>query len=569
MNSKKRFSKFQKHSLLIMALILALGLLVSTAVTPSYASTTQYVSAPTLTTPTITASASKGYDSAKIVWSAVAGATFYEVSYATSASGPYSLAGTTTGTSFTKTGLTSGKTYYLKVRAGVEWESTNIYSSYSTYKAITPIPTTPVATAASASYTSIKVSWATVPGATGYKVYRATSSTGSYTYLGATSSLAYTSASLTTGKTYYYKVIAYRTIGTAKVYSKASAPVHAVPIPSKPTVSVSTYTATKAKISWSGVSGTTKYLIYRATSESGDYSLVYTASSTARSYINTGLTTGKTYYYKVRSYRLVGTTKVYGSVSLVKSVKLGSVYGTGDYKVGTDIPAGEYMLIATDLDAAMFYTSTDLAGDNLKTYGFPWPNIYETLRAGEYVHFTGLKAYPVATAPAVPVNSDGSFLPAQYKVGRDIPAGDYVLVYQSTEEYGDFYIESNSYNELSSICGYDSYRGRIYVTLTAGQYFTFDAGIAYPVAIAPALDKSQPELYDGMYLVGTDIPAGTYTIYPPEEDNLISGYYVVYSDQTHSDDSVLGYDDLISGSSTVTVTDGQYLYVFNGRFMQL
>ena len=39
----------------------------------------------------------------------------------------------------------------------------------------------------------------------------------------------------------------------------------------------------------------------------------------AASFTNTGLATGKTYFYKVRAYRLVGSAKVYGSFLAIVS----------------------------------------------------------------------------------------------------------------------------------------------------------------------------------------------------------------------------------------------------------
>lgn len=83
------------------------------------------------------------------------------------------------------------------------------------------------------------------------------------------------------------------------------------------TVKVVSYDYNKARISWSKVNGAKKYQIYRATKKSGKYKKVRTVSSKTRSCINSGLTTGKTYYYKVRAVK--GERK--GRFSKVKSVK--------------------------------------------------------------------------------------------------------------------------------------------------------------------------------------------------------------------------------------------------------
>ena len=67
------------------------------------------------------------------------------------------------------------------------------------------------------------------------------------------------------------------------------------------------------KLSWSGTSGAQGYEIYRATSRTGSYKKVATVKE--KSYKNTGLTKGKTYYYKVRAYKKNGDTTVVGKLS--------------------------------------------------------------------------------------------------------------------------------------------------------------------------------------------------------------------------------------------------------------
>ena len=76
-----------------------------------------------------------------------------------------------------------------------------------------------------------------------------------------------------------------------------------------------------ATISWKSTSSRNSgYEVYMATSKNGDYSLLKT--TTAKTYTKTGLTKGKTYYFKVRAYKTVDGTKVYGNYSTVKYVKV-------------------------------------------------------------------------------------------------------------------------------------------------------------------------------------------------------------------------------------------------------
>ena len=175
----------------------------------------------------------------------------------------------------------------------------------------------PILSAVSTGYNRATITWAAVEGATSYKIDRATSPTGTYTtvYTASATTRSWTNTSLVTGKTYYYIVRA-----VVGAYTYGNDTYKAVkPIPATPTVILTKASSTSIKVAWNAVSGATKYQVYRATSATGSYSLVYTASSTTLSWTNTGLTAKKTYYYKVRAYHLEGTTNIYGSFSSVKS----------------------------------------------------------------------------------------------------------------------------------------------------------------------------------------------------------------------------------------------------------
>ena len=91
---------------------------------------------------------------------------------------------------------------------------------------------TPVLTNHAVSKTGIKNTWKKVKNAKGYEVYRATKATGKYKKVKTIKSgttVFWTNKKLTEGKSYFYKVRAYRTVNGKKEYSKFSASEWAVP----------------------------------------------------------------------------------------------------------------------------------------------------------------------------------------------------------------------------------------------------------------------------------------------------------------------------------------------------
>ncbi len=263
------------------------------------------------------------YNSARIKWSAVSGASGYEVYRALNyTTGTYTRIATTTSTSYSNTGLATGSTYYYKVRAYRTVNRVKVYGPFSTADGARPILAVPGSVrAARASISSIKITWARVSGASGYELWRATSSTGTYALVKTTASLYYTNSGLTTGRTYYYKVRAYRVVSGRKVYGSFTAQASANTSMAAPaSVRASRVSSTSVKITWRSSAGTTRYELWRsATGASGTYGLVATTPSLY--YTNGGLVAGRTYWYKVRCYRLVGTIKVYSPFSATLSYK--------------------------------------------------------------------------------------------------------------------------------------------------------------------------------------------------------------------------------------------------------
>ncbi len=271
-----------------------------------------------------TASAvSIAYNSINITWSQVSGADGYEILQSTENDGNYSLVYTAAQTvhNWVKTGLTTGKTYYYRVRAFKMVGGKPLYSEFSDTVSAEPVPSVPTFKLVSTTFTSLTTLWNAVSGATGYEVWYATQKYGVY-------SLKYTASSgaagsfnrtgLKTDRIYYVKVRAFTTVNGSKVYGTFSTINSSTP--GRVSIVVARASTTSAKISWVSMSGAAGYEVWRSTQKHGTYTLKYTASSTKTTWVNSGLKTGKAYYYMVRAYKMVSGKKVYGQFSPINSI---------------------------------------------------------------------------------------------------------------------------------------------------------------------------------------------------------------------------------------------------------
>ena len=266
----------------------------------------------TLPAPTVTAGTdSQGRPTLK--WNAVTGAAKYEVYRSYSENGPYTKYSTVTGTSYTNTAyLENGTTYYYRVRALNSSGVAGAYSSvvYVTYKQTLPAPTV---TGGNDSQGRPTLTWKAVSGASKYEVYRARSRSGEYIKYSTVTGTSYTNTSyIENGNTYYYKVRALKSDGTAGAWSSIVSVTYKQTLPA-PTVTGGNDSQGRPTLTWNAVSGAAKYEVYRARSRSGDYIKYSTVTGT--SYTNTSyIEDGNTYYYKVRALKSDGTAGAWSSI---------------------------------------------------------------------------------------------------------------------------------------------------------------------------------------------------------------------------------------------------------------
>ena len=252
-----------------------------------------------------------------IKWTAVAGASKYEVYRSGTKNGTYTLLGTTANLNYTDNKANAGYTYYYKVKAVSKVKSTaNSYYSAAvagTCHCARPVVTPDYLVSTGKPY----IKWTAVAGASKYEVYRSGTKNGTYTLLGTTANLNYTDNKANAGYTYYYKVKAVSKVkSTANSYYSTviAATCHCA----RPVVKIATTSAGNPRLTWNAVTGASQYEIYRATSQSGTYTKMFTTTKT--SYTNTSAKAGTTYYYKVKAISKVRST-ANSAFSTVVSIK--------------------------------------------------------------------------------------------------------------------------------------------------------------------------------------------------------------------------------------------------------
>ena len=251
------------------------------------------VSAASIKAPVVTISNDAETGKPQLTWDAVSGAAKYEVYRATSKTGTYSRRTTTSKTTFTNTNAETGKLYYYKVRA-IAKDGTYAESKIVSRTCDLPRPVVTAGNTASTGYP--KLTWEAVEGAVSYKVYRATSKTGTYSLTKTTTSTTYTNSTAKVGQTYYYKVMAVAENSAAdSAYSAIKSRTCDLP---RPVVTTASDTVTGSpKLTWDAVTGAVSYKVYRSDAKEGTYDLVET--TTDASCLDTTAVAGNVYYYKV------------------------------------------------------------------------------------------------------------------------------------------------------------------------------------------------------------------------------------------------------------------------------
>jgi fibronectin type 3 domain-containing protein len=278
------------------------------------ATTLASVPAPTAPAAPTGVSATGSANMVTLTWSAVAGATSYNI-YWSNATGVTKTNGTKIAAAtspYIQTGLSAGAAYYYVVTAvnSVGESVASTQATATTSPAPPAVPVAPAGVSATGGANQVSVSWSPVSGATSYNLYWSKTSgvtTATGTKITAVTS-PYVQTGLTAGSAYYYIVTAVNTSGEGPASAQASASTNppAVVIPAAPAGVTATGGANQVTISWPAVTAATSYNIYYSTTSGVTKANGSKITNAASPYLQTGLAAGTTYYYIVTAQNSAG-----------------------------------------------------------------------------------------------------------------------------------------------------------------------------------------------------------------------------------------------------------------------
>ncbi|MFZ2493328.1 MAG: hypothetical protein WA208_17755 [Thermoanaerobaculia bacterium] len=321
---------------------------------------------------------------ASVRWGSVNGATGYRVYRAGTSTVIYDGS----STSFTDSSRSASTQYCYQVTAyNGAGESTKSSQQCATTPSCVTIPATPSNLSASATSCSlVVVSWSSVSGATGYRVYR--SGTSTVIYDGTSTSFTDSGRSALTQ--YCYQVTAYNSAGESTKSAQQCATTPSCPAtpPGTPTgLSASATSCSVVSVSWSSVTGASAYRVYRA----GTSTVIYDGAST--SFSDSGRSASSQYCYEVTAYNGSGESSksaqqcattpscgtcsatalscpYSGSDALTTNSCQQSPRGTGYYSARYTVTSTAGVILAIDMMSASFdtYLYVTDAGGNVVAY---------------------------------------------------------------------------------------------------------------------------------------------------------------------------------------------------------
>lgn len=178
----------------------------------------------------------------------------------------------------------------------------------------------------------------------------------------------------------------------------------------------------------------------------------------------------------------------------------------------------------------------------------------------------GVKEPAPATVPTptpAPIEKNIWTKAGMYKVGKDLPAGEYLILSDFLMP-AYFQLSKDSSGTLDSIITNDNFEGSRYLSMQDGQYFDITGGKFVSIDKAPIQEPKDGTYSSGMYKVGRDIKPGEYKVVP---DSGAFAYYEVSKDSSGSLNSIITNDNFDT-EKYITIKEGQYIKIVGGELIK-
>ena len=412
--------------------------------------------------------------SVRVSWSSVSEATYYCIYRSSTRSRSYTLIGTSSSTYYYDDDPLS-ENYYKVTSVGSDGSESEMSSSaycyysggggggYST-------PDAPTGVSANVSGSRIRVSWNYVSNASSYRVYRSSSSYGTYTLLGSSSySYYYDDDPLSNN---YYKVTSVGSDGSESEKSSYAYCQYSggggggVTSPDAPTGVTAENTGStlvpNVKISWNSVTNATSYKVYRSSTASGTYSQLGSATSNTYLYDSSPMQ-GKNYYkvkavnsagesayssYAMYNYSTTSVAPCPPSVTVTTSTSYATVKWTASTGFGCGTPT-QYKVYKRDPHTSIMNLLTTTTSTSYKDNNVhPGINRYAVIAINNY----GESGYQYGNSSSVALAKPSSFTAQKYQSSyikctwSKVSQATGYQIFISSSAYGTYYVQEEISN---------------------------------------------------------------------------------------------------------------------------
>ena len=218
---------------------------------------------------------------------------------------------------FNNKSLSSNKLYYYKVRAYKTVSGRKVYGSWSDVVYTRTAPVKPKIAVSIRNYNEINIKLSESKGANLYIIYKSTDGKNYERVYELDAPGVTVDSGNEIGKTYYYKA------RVCNKYNNCSPLVSAsiMQTTKVPTLSVSSTTTKKVSITVSPVEMADGYRVYRSSYKNSKYKMIKDVENLDELTFDNSTKKGYTYYYRVRSYKVVDGVRVYSPLSGYKAIK--------------------------------------------------------------------------------------------------------------------------------------------------------------------------------------------------------------------------------------------------------